>query len=178
MKKKVKDITIAEVNEACRKADSMCGKCPLSKACDIIFTTGNAEIEEDEIELPDDCWRKPSKAAKRKRKLSAQLISLAVQIIVSIATSFLYAAVAQNVWGWFIVPISSTLQPLSYPLAYGLMMGISVLHALIFAPTSFNEDPFQAEHPIAFAIIKEIAKAIAVLMLWGIAAIVHVAIGG
>lgn len=113
-----------------------------------------------------------------KAKLSTQFISLAIQTVLSVAASFLYAAVAQNVWGWFIVPISSTLQPLSYPLAYGLMMGISILHMLISMPTSANEDPFQLEHPIAFGVIKAIAKAIAVLMFWGIAAIAHVAIGG
>ena len=115
----------------------------------------------------------------RKSNLSEQLLSLIVQIGLAIAASFLYAVVAQNVWGWFIVPVAPTvLSPLSFPRAYGLVMGLSVLHMLIASTASSDEDAeAQSEHPLLWPVLKQLAKVLVVLIFWGIAAIAHVAIG-
>lgn len=51
MKKKIKDITIGELNAACRKY--WCKDCPLARACDIALDNDRKEDEEEEIEVPE-----------------------------------------------------------------------------------------------------------------------------
>ena len=115
----------------------------------------------------------------QKSNIAEQLLSLLLQIALTISASFLYAVVAQSVWGWFIVPIAPTvLSPLSFPLAYGLVLGLTLLVMLVSAPTASDKDSeAQAEHPLAWPIAKLIAKVLVVLLFWGIAAIAHAAIG-
>ena len=52
MKKKIKDVTIGELNAACRKYD--CEDCPLTRACDIALCEDRKEAEEEEIEIPEE----------------------------------------------------------------------------------------------------------------------------
>lgn len=114
-----------------------------------------------------------------KSNLLEQILSLIVQIGLAVAVSFLYAVVVQNVWGWFIVPVAPTvLSPISFPIAYGLSVALSVFHMLVSSPSASGDDAdSQADHPILWPILKTIAKVLVVLIFWGIAAIAHVAIG-
>lgn len=52
MKKKIKDVTVGELNAACRKYE--CPDCPLTRACDVALNEDRKEDEEEEIEIPEE----------------------------------------------------------------------------------------------------------------------------
>ena len=113
-----------------------------------------------------------------KKQIAPQLASLLLQLALAVALSFLDAVLLRDAWNWFLVPAApGALTQLSYPAAYGIMAAIAALAAVLTTPSA-DKDPDQAEHPFATPIAKTLAKAVAILAVWGFAAAAHAAIGG
>lgn len=112
-----------------------------------------------------------------------KVLSIPAQLAISVAVCFLSALLARDAWNWFVAPLApSTLSEASYPVAFGIVMAIEAFGA-IAQEAKIDERPagefqsFQNEHPIAAAAAKAVAKAIGILLVWGVCAIAHAIIG-
>jgi len=109
-----------------------------------------------------------------------KVLTIPAQLALAIAICFLSALLARDAWNWFAVPLApSILSEASYPAAFGIVMAIEAFGA-IAQEAKIDERPsdsFQEAHPILAAAAKAAAKAIGLLLIWGICAIAHAAIG-
>lgn len=111
-----------------------------------------------------------------KNPLSVQILSLILQIAFALALSFLGAVLVRDSWNWFVAPPTGFAQ-IGYPAAFGIYMAISAISILVATADLDKKSDSQAERPFSGPIIKAVAKALAILIIWGVCAIAHAAIG-